>query len=150
MKKTLQFEAENVAYTMKGLFKTADFLSFFYTSCVFLSFLLGLILLVFQINENISKIIGIFVLLLGMALLKYDTPFQKIDGYRELANEYLATYKDLYFAYMNDKYDNISSIRDSIKILDKRTTQFPIHYFGRIWSKYAIKNEMDFNWLKNE
>jgi hypothetical protein len=147
-KKVIQQEAENVAYTSKGLFKTADWLKNQYKICIFASFSIGLILLGFNIPVSLSKALGIVSIMTGIILLIGEKEFKKNEQYYELANRYLGIYKDLQeIYYKGENSEKLSNLRKQIKKLDEKTSIYPISKVGRWWSRRVIKSEMNLDWI---
>lgn len=147
-KKVIQQEAENVAYTSKGLFKTADWLKIQCNVCITVIFLIGLILLGFNIPIFFSKILGIVSIMISIVLLRNEKDFRKSEGYYRLANRYLAVYKELQGMYhQKASSDGLQNIREQIKKLDEETYNYPISMVGRWWSKRVVKSEMNLDWI---
>jgi len=144
----IQQEAENVAYTSKGLFKTADWLKIRYKICVFASFSIGLILLGLNIPIILSKVLGIVSIMIGITLLLGEKEFKKNEQYYKLANKYLGIYKDLQeMYYKGENSEKLYNLREQIKKLDKETSNCPISKVGRWWSRKVIRGEMNLNWI---
>lgn len=147
-KKVIQQEAENVAYTSKGLFKTADWLKIQYKVCILSTFLIGLVLLGFNISILFPKFLGIVSIMISIALLLNEKDFKKSEGYYRLANRYLSIYKDLQeMYYQGGNPERLQNLREQIKKLDKETSNYPISKGGRWWSKRVVKSEMNLDWI---
>ena len=147
-KKVIQQEAENVAYTSKGLFKTADWLKMQCNVCIGLIFLIGLILLGFNIPVIFSKFLGIVSIMISIVLLLNEKDFKKSEGYYRLANRYLAVYKELQGIYhQKANSEGLQNMREQIKKLDEKTSNYPISMVGRWWSKRVVKSEMNLDWI---
>ena len=83
-KQLIKQEAENVAYTCKGLFKTADYYRILYYISTGLSFSIGLVLLAVDISSNVAKVLGAFGVLNGIILLMNQNNINNTEGYVEL------------------------------------------------------------------
>lgn len=148
-KKLIQQEAESVAYTYKGLYKTADFYRILYHISTGLSFIIGLGLLVFEVSSTLSKFLGALGILDGIILLMNQKDINDIEDYHKLANKYLSVYKDLQAIYYSKEDNSVTfnDLRVRIKLLDEETSKYNIGTVGRLWSKIRIKSEMNLEWV---
>lgn len=158
-KKKLQRLGEDTAYTFKGLYKTADSLGFLYNIFLIIPIILSILCLGFEANlpHWIIKIVSCLSLIAVFILLfkKNDFSENKIERYRELANEYKEIYDEIecYYHDCNEKKDIgkiIDSIMNGISKLRQKTVELPINILGRFLSKRKINKEMDLDWIYSE
>lgn len=158
-KKKLQRLGEDVAYTFKGLYKTADSIDFLYNIFLIIPVILSVLCLGFEENlpHWIIKIVSCLSLIAVFILLFKKKYFSenKIERYRKLANEYKDIYDEIesYYYSCNENEDinkNIDSIMNKISKLRQKTVELPINILGRFLSKRKINEEMDLGWIYSE
>jgi len=146
-KDTLKKFGEDVAYTFKGLYKTSDIIEILYNLSLIIPIVLGLVLIAFIIESNVSKIISIFALVLTLFPLIYQSHIKKISHYRILANKYKDVYDEIYLRYNKNNFE-ISDLQTRISELREQTSEYSINCLAKYWVDKKINKEMNLDWLK--
>jgi hypothetical protein len=140
--------AENAAYTCKGLFKTADFLKNTLFFGTLIPLIIGLISLSFNSLGEYSKVLGICSIVISFVLVMYRESFRKINDYYELANDYRILFNKLEEVHYTKNFSNWADIISEISELNKKTSNLPILWIGRkLASEKTVKHEMGIDWF---
>lgn len=149
--KYLKSMAENVAYTFKGLYKTSDWLENSYKILLIFPIILCIGILAFDLY--LPKIALDILAFLSLASTIYlvcnQKEYEKINDYRELANEFKSIYDELEMQYKSANISGLKEINGKIGELNKKTSELSISLMGRFLSKRAIEKEMNLDWLTN-
>lgn len=145
------------AYSSKGHFKTADWMSLSLTAYVTVPMVTSLLQVFATLPiwaDNTLSFLGF--LFSGLALNSVlasnrDKANQSIEGHIDLGNGYLEIHKEIRIHLLEiDKVTSemLSEWQEKISKLDRRTSKSKISCIGRFWSKIKIKKEMDLEWVE--
>jgi len=148
-KKVLQRLGEDLAYTFKGLYKTSDWLEWEYKILLLFPILLGLISLGLDcyIPPLYLKIFSIWCIYSTVHILANQKSYEKISGYRKLADEFKKLYDEVEFKYYCSDFSNLDELKRKKDELMNKISEYPISKVGRHWSRWKIKKEMNLNWI---
>lgn len=147
-KKHLQNLGESLAYTSKGLFKTADILKIFYKTSLWISIIFPVMALTFEMNSFIMKFIGFVSFLAAIYVLINQKHEQKAIEYMKLGNEFLKMYNEVERAYYEDGII-ANDIYERQENFLNETSTYSISFIAKFWVDKTIKNEMNLDWTKN-
>lgn len=149
--------AEEVAYSAKGHFKTADSMKFATAILIIVPLLTSLVAFAFQMPDWISRTLGFFGLVfsslaLYSALTNNPQKSEKaMSDHMALGNEYLAIYKEIRASCLS--VEVVSSVQVEewnarIANLDKKSSDLPISWMGYVLTRLKVDKEMDMHWLR--
>lgn len=148
--------AEEVAYSSKGHFKTADWTKISTQACIVVPLIFSVILIVYQDmaqawSRALNAISMIFSMLALMSPLvsNQKQACKKTDEHMVLGNAYLDLYTRIRDISTEDTVtkEHINEIARTKRDLDARTNLLRITLIPRLWSKLRIKKEMDLDWI---
>ena len=140
---------ESLAYTTKGLFKTADILKIEYKLLLSISILFSILSLISDIQEVWLKCLGVVSIFSTIWILINENSQHKVSEYMELANEYLALYYEVEKLYLNN-LEISDGIYKKRTILNSKTNNLTISWLAKKWVDKTIKNEMNLQWLEEK
>ncbi|MBU1216435.1 hypothetical protein KJ870_00675 [bacterium] len=140
---------EGLAYTAKGLFKTADILKIEYKLLLSVSILFSIFSLTFEIQAIWLKCLGVMSVFASIWILINENSHHKVSQYMELANEYLALYFEVEKLYLNDLAIS-EEIHKKRTILNSKTNNLAITWLAKKWVDKSIENEMNLQWLQEK
>lgn len=144
------------AYSSKGHFKTADWMRLSLAALIVVPLLTSLVQAFFKLPEAVGNVLSFIGLLFSCLALTSVLAANKnkadeaMIGHTKLGNEYLALHKEMR-VYATDgsspTADQLAGWQSKISELDAQTSENPISFMGRVWSKFRIVEEMDLQWL---
>ena len=149
--------AEEVAYSSKGHYKSADWVSLSIKICIMFPIIISVALLTWQTLPvdlsrflNCTALVFSLIALMSPVLNNQDKTAETIKNHMELGNGYLEIYKDIRILLTQGTVSDsdMNGIMDRVRSLDHKTSQFRIGFVARIWSKWRIESEMDLSWTK--
>ena len=152
-KKNIAMVAEEIAYSSKGHFKSADWIKISLSIYILVPLLFSLIIFIWGDYYKIFSFISLFfsILAINSSLANNrDIANKEIKRHMEIGNNYLEIYKELRNSFSNVSSVDINildSYRKRISLLDNQSNNCNINFAGRIWSKVTIKKEMDMSWI---
>lgn len=155
-KENLLCLAEDIAYSSKGHFKTADWINASPRIYLFFPLMISFLLMTFtfpdyavRLLSAISFAIALFSILSHFAS-NQDSAKVTIEKHMELGNKYLALYKEIRTAYFSDDDIGSAAINDFTNrnnAIIEQSYPYRICLIGRWWAKLRIKDEMDLDWI---
>lgn len=137
---------ESLAYTSKGLFRTADILRIEYKALLGVSILLSLLTLAFDMNIACSKALSIISIFCTVWVLVEENSQQKVSEYMKLGNEFLALYSEVERLFCNNM-PITDEIRQKREELNSKTANLSISYFAKKWVERTVGKEMNLEWV---
>ena len=144
------------AYSSKGHFKTADWMSWSLASYISVPLVTSLLQALFIFSDFWNRVLSLLGLLFSFFALSSvlasnrDKANRAIEGHMDLGNKYLAIHKEIRIL-MADltgvTTDQLTDLQERISELDRQTSRNRINLVGRWWMKARIKEEMDLGWL---
>lgn len=146
----LKSMAENVAYTFKGLYKTSDWLELNFKVFLICPIILSIGILVFDtiLPKIFLDVLAFLSLASTIYLVCNQKEYEKINDYRNLANEFKTIYDELEMKFKSSNISGLKELNEKISELNKRTSELSISRMGRYLSKRVINEEMNLEWLK--
>lgn len=138
--------AEGLAYTSKGLFKTADILKLEYKILLGISIFVSILTLAFDMHQVIVKVLGVLSLFASIWMMINENNQHKVSQYMELGNDFLTLYYEVEKSYFDNATpsDTIYQKRDE---LIKMTRDLPIFLLAKKWVDKVIVKEMNLQWI---
>lgn len=136
---------ESLAYTHKGLFKTADILKLEYKILLWTSILISICTLAFDMNTIVSKCLGIVSIAATMWLLVGENSQHKVMQYMSLGNDFLNLYNEVERCY-HAGLDLTDDIHEKRAKLNAMTNELSISWLAKKWVDKTIHKEMNFDW----
>lgn len=147
-KEEIKNVAESLAYTSKCLFKTADVLKLEYKILLSISILFALFGLVYELDSFWIKTLGIISIFSTIYILINENHQHKVSEYMKLGNDYLSLYNEVEQLYFNDK-DITDDVCVRRKLLQEKTSDYPIGLLAKKWVDKTIYTEMNLDWTKS-
>ena len=146
--KSIKNMGENLAFTAKGLFKTADILKLEYKILLSISILFSLLGLAFDIDATWVKILGVISIFATIYILINENNQHKVSEFMKLGNDYLTLYDEVEKHY----YNGVESLPEELykrkEILQEKTSLYNISILAKIWVDKTIYKEMNLDWTK--
>jgi hypothetical protein len=153
LRTVLKSLAEEAAYSSKGHFKSADWINISIKLMISVPLITSSITYGFDLSRLYAQIISLLGLLYSVWALIYLNGNWFSDRrakHMTLGSQYLDLYKDIRIECAKSEKlsgDLINLYRVRISELDNATSEAPIGFMGRIWSRCRIKDEMNLNWI---
>lgn len=137
---------ESLAFTSKGLFKTADILKLEYKILLWTSILISICTLTFHLNDTLSKCLGIVSVAAAIWLLVGENSQHKVMQYMSLGNDFLNLYNEVERCYHNgvDLPDDIHERRAKLNAM---TNELSISWLAKKLVDKIIYKEMNLGWI---
>lgn len=137
---------ESLAFTSKGLFKTADILKLEYKILLWTSILISICTLTFDLNDTLSKCLGIVSVAAAIWLLVGENSQHKVMQYMSLGNHFLNLYNEVERCY-HDGLDLPDDIYERRLDLNEMTNELSISWLAKKWVDKTIRQEMNLGWI---
>jgi hypothetical protein len=156
-RQNLMKHAEEVAYSSKGHFKSADWTKISLRIFISVPIILSIILIVYsdwpkEINRflNCVSMIFSFLALASPLVNNQDQACKRVIDHMSLGNKYLDIYKQIRDLSTETTITNaqVAVISRKIRDLDKQTNDLRIPTVARIWSWVVIRYQMDLTWIE--
>ncbi len=148
--------AQEAAYSSKGHFKSADWLSLSLKLYVGLPIIISIILLSWQNMASwASRLLNCVAFIFSSLAItsplvnNQNQAIQTLENHMALGNGYLILFKSIRDISTQEiiRKEDIEQISNKMKELDEKTSKFRIGKAARLWSKCVIKREMDLDWI---
>ena len=148
--KTLQRMGEDIAYTFKGLHKTADELQFKSKMYLVVPIIFSIVMLGFseELNEIVLKSLAVISLIATCCLIINQKEYEKISSYRKLADQFKKLYDRLENDFYSETYENVEKLQAIKDEIVSMLNEYPISKKAYKQVQKTIKTEMNLEWLE--